>query len=476
MKVVFINPPVTKQERYGTLAPAGSYSPPLGLCSLAAVARKMGFESKIIDSQVEELDRQGTLERVDSFSPQIVGITSTTSTFLSAGELARMIKDNNRDRLIVVGGVHISALPEESLLQFPAIDLAVIGEGEETIAELLTVLKEKGKDLNRLKTIPGIAFRNGDHVVVTSPRSLLKDLDHLPLPAWDLLSNFPMAYSIQAQSVANFPSTSVCTSRGCTGKCTFCDRRIFGSRLRAHSADYVISLIKDLYYNYGIRDIQFEDDNFMLFKGRLLEICNKIKEEKLEISWSCQARVDIVNLETLKQMKEAGCWMILYGVESGSQKVLDLMQKGISTEKIEKAIDLTHQAGISCKGFFIAGFLNEDQKTLKETYELIKKTRLDDISFHYYTPFPGSAAYEMVNQYGTLKGNLNDMTYYRPVFIPHGLTENDLTRHTTACYRTFYLKPRILFNYLKRIRSFSHFIYFAKSSFALFKYILMKKE
>ena len=167
--------------------------------------------------------------------------------------------------------------------------------------------------------------------------------------------------------------------------------------------------------------------------------------------------------------------MILYGVESGSQKVLDLMQKGISKEKIEKAINLTHEAGIFCKGFFISGFLNEDRNTLKESYELIKKSKLDDISFHYYTPFPGSAAYEMINQYGTLKGNLNDMTYYRPVFIPHGLTEKDLTRHTTACYKVFYLRPRILFNYLKRIKSFSHFIYFAKSSYALFKYLLIKK-
>lgn len=475
MRIVFINPPTTKEERYGSLAPAGSYSPPLALCTLAAVTRKMGFESYIIDSQVEELNHDRTLERIESYSPQVIGITSTTSTFLSAGELSGLIKKKNPDRQIVAGGVHVSALPKESLLQFPAIDLAVIGEGEETIADLLTVLKDRGKDLDRLKTIPGIAFRNGDQVVITSPRPLIKDLDHLPLPAWDLLFNFPMAYSIQAQSVANFPSTSVCTSRGCTGKCTFCDRRIFGSRLRAHSADYVLSMIKDLYHNYGIRDLQFEDDNFMLFKDRLLEICKKIKEEKLEISWSCQARVDIVALDTLKKMKEAGCWMILYGVESGSQKVLDLMQKGISKEKIEKAINLTHEAGIFCKGFFISGFLNEDQDTLKESYELIKQSKLDDISFHYYTPFPGSAAYEMINQYGTLKGNLNDMTYYRPVFIPHGLTEKDLIRHTTACYRAFYLKPRILFNYLKRIKSFSHFIYFAKSSYALFKYLLIKK-
>jgi len=166
--------------------------------------------------------------------------------------------------------------------------------------------------------------------------------------------------------------------------------------------------------------------------------------------------------------------MILYGVESGSQKVLDLMCKGISKEKIEKAIDLTHQAGIYCKGFFITGFLNEDKDTLEENYNFIKKTKLDDISFHYFTPFPGTATFPLIEQYGTLKGNINDMTYYRPVFIPHGLNEDDLIDHTAACYRRFYLKPRIIFNYLKRIKSFSHLVYFAKSSLALIKYIFIK--
>ena len=472
MKIVLVNPPVTKEERYGTLAPAGSYAPPLALCSLTAVTSKIGYETTIIDSQVEGLDHEDTLNRIRATSPQVVGITSTTSTFLSAAELARIIKRENKDTVVVAGGVHVSALPEESLLKFKDIDIAVIGEGEETIAELLPVIKDKGS----LSSVKGIAFRNNEKVVFTESRPLIKDLDTIPLPLWTLLPDFPNAYNLQAQSVANFPSTSVCSSRGCTGKCTFCDRRVFGNRLRAHSAEYVIAMIKDLYCNYGIRDIQFEDDNFMLFRKRFLKICEMLKKEKLKITWSCQARVDMVDFEILKKMKEAGCWMILYGVESGSQKVLDLMRKGISKEKIEKAIDITHKAEILCKGFFITGFLNEDGSSLKETYEFIKKNRLDDISLHYFTPFPGSKAYEIVDKFGTVKGDLSDMTYYKPVFIPKGLTEEDLVEHTKACYRRFYLKPRTILNYLKRVKSFSHLLYFAKSSLALFKYIIFKKE
>ena len=472
MKIAFVNPPITKEERYGTLAPAGSYAPPLALCSLAAITRKIGHETIIIDSPIEGLNHADVLNKIESYGPQVVGITSTTSTFLSAAELARTIKSNNRDTIVVAGGVHISALPKESFLKCKYIDIAVLGEGEETIAELLSVINNKIS----LSSVKGIVFRNNGKVVFTETRPLIKDLDSLPLPAWDLLPDFPDAYTIQAQSVANFPSTSVCTSRGCTGKCTFCDRRIFGNRLRAHSAEYVIKMIKDLYHNYGIRDIQFEDDNLMLFRKRLFKICEMLKEEKLNITWSCQARVDMVKLETLKMMNEAGCWMIQYGVESGSQKVLDLMKKQISKEKIEQAIDIAHKAGILCKGFFIGGFLNEDRSTLKETYEFIKKCKLDDISFNYYTPFPGSAAYEIAKEYGTTKGDLNDMTKFKPVFIPRGLTEEDLIKHTKACYRHFYLNPKTILNYLRRVKSFSHFIYFVKSSSALFKYILAKKE
>lgn len=471
MKIVFINPPVTKEERYGALAPAGSYAPPLGICSLSAVTRKAGHDTIIVDAPVEGLNHKSTLKRIEAISPCVVGITSTTSTFLSAAKLAMMIKNNNKDTLVLAGGVHVSALPEESLSKFKDIDIVVIGEGEETITELIAAIDNR-RSLNSVK---GIAFRNNGKVVFTENRPLIKDLDNLEPPAWDLLPGFPDAYNVQAQSVSNFPSTSICTSRGCTGKCTFCDRRIFGNRLRAHSADYVIKMVKDLYYNYGIRDIQFEDDNFMLFRKRLFDICEMLREEKIDITWSCQARVDIVKLESLKKMKAAGCWMILYGVESGSQKVLDLMNKQISIEKIKHAIEVTHKAGILCKGFFISGFLNENRSTLKETCEFIKKCRLDDLSFHYYTPFPGSAAYELTEKYGILLGGLKDMTYYRPVFIPTGLTAEDLIKHTKACYLLFYLKPRVILNYLKRIKSLSHFLYFAKSSLALFKYILLKK-
>ena len=470
MKIAFVNPPLTKEERYGTLAAAGSYSPPLALCTLAAVTRADGHATIIVDAQAEKMGYSQTVERIAAHKSDVVGISATTSSFPSAAILAARIKETCGDTTVIVGGVHISALPEDCLRDNPAIDLGVVGEGEETILELLNALRA-GVDLDRVK---GIAFRRDGAVVVTETRALIPDLDVLPLPAWDLLPDFPRAYNVQAQSAIHSPSVSVCSSRGCTGLCTFCDRRVFGHRLRAHSAEYVMRLVTDLQQNFGVRDIQFEDDNFMVFRKRFHSVCKMLKEHTPHLSWSCQARVDMVRPEMLTEAAEAGCWMILYGVESGSQKVLDAMKKEITIEQVEQATEMTHKAGIRCKGFFITGFLNEDHESLAETYRFMGRCKLDDISNHFFCPFPGSVAREEAHKYGTLRGESNDMTFYRPVFIPNGLTEQDLVRHIKACYRRFYMRPRILWGYLRRIRNVKDLALFVKSGLVLLRHVFFK--
>jgi len=472
MNVVLVNPPVTRRERYGTLAPAGAYSPPLALCSLAAVVRALGHEAAIVDAPVEGLDPDQTVERVTACRPDLVGITSTTATFANAARLAESIKGRQPNVRVFAGGVHVSALPEETLAGTPAFDAVVIGEGEDTVADLLSAVQHK----RPLREVPGIVFRENEAPVRTPARPLIQDLDRLPLPAWDLLKRFPDGYNLQAQSVARSPSISVCTSRGCAGRCTFCDRRVFGSRLRAHSAGYILNLLKGLKENYGVRDVQFEDDNFMLFRKRLFAFCDLLRESGLDLTWSCQARVDAVRPDVLEKMKESGCWMILYGIESASQKVLDAMGKGITVAQIERAIALTHRAGIQCKGFFITGFLNEDRESLAETYAFIKRCRLDDISNHYFCPFPGSESHGEVERYGRLQGDFSDMTFYRPVFIPNTLTEEDLVRHTKACYRAFYFGPRTLLRYLRRVRRPRDLWFFARSGWALLQYLLFRKQ
>lgn len=470
MKFVLVNPPVSIYERYGTLAPAGSNAPPLGLCSLAAVTRSRGYETTLIDAQNENLSIGETCQNILSIKPEFVGISSVTFTFESAAILAQAIKKENQNITIIMGGVHVSALPENTLLQYKDIDYLVLGEGEETIIELVNTINRKGA----LQCVKGIAYRSEGHVNITEPRPRIKDLDSLPFPAWDLLSGFPFSYDIQVQSMANTPSTSVCTSRGCTGKCMFCDRRIFGRTLRYHSADYVIDLINNLYHNYGIRDIQFEDDNFMLFRKRLHRICDYLRQEKLDLTWSCQARVDTIDLDTLVMMRQAKCCSVLYGIESGSQKILDLMKKEISLAQIEKTIELTNKAGLYSKGFFITGYLGETRETLDETLKFIKRLKTDDISQHFFIPFPGCGSYYNAQAYGKVLTDWKKMNFYEPVFIPNGLTKDDLINHVKKTYKTFYLRARVFLNYLRRIKNINQLKNFIRSFFALVKYLLKK--
>jgi anaerobic magnesium-protoporphyrin IX monomethyl ester cyclase len=470
MRIVFVVPYTTSASRYGNLAGAGSFVPPLGLCQLAAITQREGHETHIIDAPTEGLPHEQVLEKIQEYKPDIVGITAVTMTVLMAGELAKMVKKADKNIVTVVGGPHVSALPEDSLERFPSIDYIVVGEGEETLLELINRWEQGGDPAD----IRGIAYRSHGSIKTTPDRPFIEDLDGLPFPAWGMLSGFPQVYNLQVQSIGNLPSTSVCTSRGCPGRCTFCDRRVFGNRFRANRAEYVINLIKYLYYHHGVRDIQFEDDFFTLHRKRLYEICEELIRLDLDLTWSCQARVKSVNPDMLSKMKQAKCWSVLFGVESGNQGVLDTMRKEVTLEDISKAVTYTSEAGILSKGFFITGNVGETKETLKETRDFVMNNKFDDISLHYLCPFPGSIVYEVADQYGTFDKDWTKMNFYNAVFVPKGLTEKDLIRHTKLTYLRFYIRLKTIYNYLKRIRTRKQFLLFVKAGLSLFNYILKK--
>lgn len=341
-KIIFVNPPIEMEERYGRYAAAGSYFPPLQLACLAAGTRKEGFETIIVDSIANNWHMEATAKAIVDERPDYVGITSTTVSIHRAGKLAGLIKEQAPDIKVLIGGVHLSAMPVETMQTFPAFDIGVIGEGDITIVELLNALKNN----TPLDDVNGIIFQNDGEFKKSAPRPLIRDLDSLPFPAWDLLPDLPKFYRPALQSVRRLPSTTVMTTRGCFGKCTFCSRTVFGNKIRAHSTDYVIDMIKHLCSKYGMRDFQIEDDSFLSFPSRVIDICRRIRDEKLNISWNCLARVDRIKPEILAEVKKAGCWQIQFGIESGSQNILDFIEKGITLEQIENAVRLKKEAGI----------------------------------------------------------------------------------------------------------------------------------
>lgn len=437
------------EERYGTLAKAGSKLPPLGLCNLAAVARDTGAEVSIIDAPTLGLGVKETFEAIEAFNPDLIGITAVTISINNAAQLANYIKEKKIQSPIILGGPHVTATVKETLSRFPQFDFAVIGEGEDTLLELVV---GPGKNLS-VEKVPGLAFRRNGDIVFSPPRPFIENLDKLPLPGWDLLPDFPKAYSQSAMRSHRFPSACLITSRGCYGKCTFCDTACFGRRIRNHSAEYVIAMIKDLINRYSVKDISFYDDNFIAFPQRISKICKMIIDEKLDITWSCDSRIDAVqSLDQLQVLKKAGCWQICYGIESGNQKILNEVRKNVSLERIKQVVEWTDKAGIYVKGFFMMGLPLETEETIRETINFAKELPLTNAHVTFTTPLPGSELYNTASRYGVFDNDWSKMNMWTPVFIPYGLTEKILQKNKKKFFREFYLRPRIVYNYLRMIK------------------------
>ena len=452
------------EERYGPLAKAGSRLPPLGLCNLAAVAQKTAADVSIIDAPALGLDTKQTFDRIAAFGPDFIGITAVTISINNAAKLAKYIKEKGLRAPVVLGGPHVTAVPEETLKRFPEFDFAVIGEGEETFLELIT--KTNGK--LSLEEIKGTAFRKNGHIIFSPPRPFIENLDLLPLPAWQFLSGFPETYSQSVMRSRRFPSACLITSRGCYGKCTFCDTACFGRKPRNHSAEYVIALIKILINKYGVKDLSFYDDNFIAFPKRISKICEIITNEKLDITWSCDARIDAVrSIDQLKMLKKAGCWQICYGIESGSQKILDEVKKNITREKIKQVVEWTVGAGILVKGFFMMGLPLETEETIEETIKFAKELPLANAHITFTTPLPGSELYKTADRYGSFDNDWSKMNMWNPIFIPYGVNRRLLQKGKKKFFREFYLRPRIIYIHLKMIKQPRQLLSLIKGLFTL---------
>ncbi|MCP4154477.1 MAG: radical SAM protein [bacterium] len=442
-KILFVNPPFSGKT-YEWIEQLGSKLPSIGLCSLAAYTREKGYQTDLLDAFNTGLTPEATLEKVLEFSPTHVGITAITSNVVFAGEFATLLKKNAPQIITIVGGPHITAMPEATMERFPAIDIGVLGEGEITIDEILGS-PPKTTDLEAIK---GIIYRDKeDKLKKNTPRPLIKDLDSLPFPAWDLLPGFPDFYRPTPTNFKKLPVASLVTSRGCPFACTFCDRSVFGRNFRTFSAEYIIKLIEDLHTKYGVLELCFYDDTFTADKKRLVTLCEYFIKKKLKLSWSCLGRVDNTEPQMLAMMKKAGCWLISYGIESASPEILEIYCKKTTRSQVENAITATKKAGITTRGFFIIGGPLETDHTVIQLKDMLKQIPLDDIHISFYTPIPGSELYDIADQYGTFSKDWTKMNVYVLNFIPNGLNGDKLLKYRADIYRSFYFHPKRIARY-----------------------------
>lgn len=462
-KIVFIQPPVSLEDVYGGLAKVGAVSPPLNLLLLAAIVRKMGFNPYIIDCPALGLSYEGVVARLRTIKAKFIGLTAMTPHIMQAAKLAKIIKKEFPETTIILGGAHVSSLPEETMLRFPEIDIGAIGEADDSLPEMLHAVNNS-IPLNRLK---GLICRDNGKLTNTGQRLEEIELDTLPIYAWDLLEGFPHVYKTPLFATHRAPATPILTSRGCPGKCIFCYSGCHITR-STYSAEYIISILKHLKEKYGIREFILFDDNFVMFRKNLLKLLSMLIAEKLDLTWSCNSRIDMVNEEMLSLMANAGCWQVSYGIETGNQKILDSLGKHITKEKIVETIQLTRKAGIRTVGYFMIGHFGETQETIEETIQFACTAGLDDFRMSFFTPLPGTMAYPMAEHYGEFDNSWEKMTLFSPVFTPKGMTKEQLIKWQKLAIRKFFFRPRALWSFLKMVK---HPVIALKGAYLLGRYV-----
>lgn len=426
---------------------------PLGLGYIAALLERDGYDVVIEDCQCLELDHAVLIANLKKFGPDIVGISATTPTFGSTLITARMVKRNLSNAVVVIGGAHVTALPRETM-GYDCFDVGVMGEGDYTALDLVRHIEKNGID--GLEKIAGIVFRKNGEFHQTERRPFIKNLDEVPFPARHLLPPLSM-YHPAPTSYKRLPNAHLLTSRGCAGaRCLFCDRGGFGFQVRFRSVENVFAEIEELINIYGARDLKFFDDTFTLDKRRVIRICEEFKKRKIDIPWCCLARANTVNREVLKAMKEAGCWEILFGLESMDQNVLTKLMKFTTVEQNVQAVRLCQEVGISVRANFVVGSPFDTLETMETDLREAIRLNMEFAHFNKFTPYPGSELYRMLTNDGyrfdtttwesqlDLKGKI--------MYHPKSVTEDQYREWLIESHKRYYMRPKYILKQLSGIR------------------------
>ena len=389
------------------------------------------------------------------------------------------MKEQLPEATTVAGGPHISALPERSLDEFRAFDIAVLGEGEVTLLEVCERRSESAKP--KLDGILGIAYRNGSETIVEPRRPLIRDLDTMPQPARHLL-DLELYKGGTTPGVGDSASNSTVlfTSRGCAEDCTFCASKItFSRKLRFRSAEHVLAEVKECKERHGFDHFTIDDDTFTLNKKRLYEILDGFSS--LGVSWDCDTRVNAVDEKMLVRMKAAGCKKVAFGVESGSERVRRLIKKRTTQEEIVTAFDAAKRVGLVTQAFFIIGsHPTETLEEVKMTLKLARRIAPDFIVVNVVTPFPGTELNEMMQAGGYMPDEIDwekfDCTHTQPSWHTEHFSADDLVKLQRWFYLRYSLSPSFILATLKRIKSPQALKYYASTAYGFFKYLLFEKR
>jgi len=410
---------------------------PIYLAYLVAVLEEAGIDVHFIDGVADDLSVQAFVDKAKKIGPDIIAMECSTPSILKDLHTAKKLKEEIEDTFIVLMGSHPTYFHREILSENKFVDAIARGEFDLTIRDLALALQEAKQQLQH---VDGISYREGEIIKINKYRSLIQDLDSLPFPARHIVKSD----SYREAVFTGKNCTTIVSSRGCPHQCIFClwPRTMYGKKFRRRSPVNVVDEIQHVVDEYGVDEIYFDDDCLTLDKNRLLKICEEIVRRNIDVKWMCQARVDNVDLEILEAMKKAGCHYIKYGVESGSQDLLDAMKKGITLDEVRKAFKATKKVGIKTQAFFIFGLPWETPETVEQTIEFAKEIKPDSAQFAVVIPHPGTELYDLCLQKGWLKyESWEDFDCRKALIETDNLSIEDPTKYRSQAYRKFYLRP-----------------------------------
>ncbi|MCP4649290.1 MAG: radical SAM protein [PVC group bacterium] len=426
--------------------------PPMALGYLAASLIKEGHQVDIYDGTLKNSSTQDFLKEIEETAPDLIGITVMSRGHAKVRDVVKLIK-NTCDIPIVIGGPQVTALPEIVLKDIGA-DFAVFGEGEITICELAQAMVSGKQSYD---SINGLAYVAKDGtIIVNNPRELIKDLDQISFPAWQLMN--PADYRIVPilAPAKGYPIAPIVTSRGCPFLCTFCASNVtWKNKFRVRSPENVVDEIKLLVEKFGVREIYITDDNLTLNRKHAEAICDEIMKAGLKISWQCPngVRIDHLDQKLLAKMKKAGCYSVGLGIESANKEILCNIKKQLDLSVVKKVLIDLKKAGIMSYGFFVFGLPGETHETIRETIDFAKNNPFDRAWFNILTPYPGSEIFnDWIGERSFADIDWETHDGSTAVIDTVELSSAELEEYQTKAVREFYLRPRIVLSLMRHIR------------------------
>jgi len=453
MQVLIINPPwpgkgfgTRSQNRIIKHRSDKFLQYPIFLAYSAAQLKKAGQDVTYIDSVIQDLDFDQTLQQAKRKRPDVIFMETTTPSIAADYQNLTALKEATGAK-IIVGGPHATYFHKEVIEECPAIDVVIRHEFDTKIAGVVS-------NLDSLNSVSGISYRNGSAAIDNGDGELCQDLDALSFPDRDLI---PWDWYLEAWYTRR-PFMNLMTSRGCPYHCAFClwPQSMYGHQQRFRSLDNVISEIQSLVDRYGLKEINIDDGTFTTRKNRVIDFCQRLRDEKIKIIWTCNGRVDNLDDEILLEMKASGCKMIRLGAESGSQEVLNKIKKGLTLKQIEDGVKLVKKHGIQALGGFMFGFPYDSKQTVEETIAFAKKISPDQVQFSINMCYPGTSLYEFAVENNLLLAKdfkEFDMTH-GPVIKTLDMKRAELEHILARAYREFYFRPKYIFQTLFNINNF----------------------